>query len=95
MIKPTVGRVVLFQPSTKDAPADKLCQNGSEPLAAIVTCVWSDSCINLAVFDANGQSHNRTSVPLIQGDTPAPTDGFYAHWMPYQISQAAKESTLV
>lgn len=91
MIKPTVGRVVWFYPSAQD----QIAKNGKEPLAAIVSCVWSDTCVNLAVFDANGRpaEGGRTSVLLIQDDAPIP-DGYYATWMPYQQGQAAKAEAL-
>lgn len=84
MIKPTVGRIVWYHP----AKADPGPNPGDQPLAAIVTHVWSDTCINLAVFDANGQTYNRTSVLLVQDDAPRP-DAFYAEWMPYQKAVAA------
>lgn len=87
MIKPTVGRVVLYTPSSADNTIAKL---DNQPLAAIVACVWSDTCVNLAVFDSNGVATNRTSVLLIQDDAPKPSGGNYAEWMPYQIGQAKK-----
>lgn len=59
MIKPTVGRVVWYYPALDDSK-----RNGTEPLAAIVTNVWSDTCVNLSIFDANGLNFNETSVLL-------------------------------
>lgn len=86
MIKPTVGRVVWYRPS----PGENIVGNdGSQPLAAIITHVWSDTCINLAVFDANGIATNRTSVYLLQPETERPASQF-AEWMPYQLGQAAR-----
>jgi hypothetical protein len=71
-IFPTVGRVVWFTPSRRRA----LCAiDGQKPLAAIVAHVFSESLVNLAVFDSNGQPHSRTSVPLVQGDKPKPEHG--------------------
>ncbi|NIE67459.1 hypothetical protein [Burkholderia sp. Ax-1719] len=90
MIKPTSGRVVLFTPSKHD---DALRFDGStQKLAAIVAYVHSDDCINLAVFDSNGGSAARCSVPLVHGDVPEALleNGYYAEWMPYQKGQAAK-----
>lgn len=86
MIKPSIGRVVLFTPATGDAVA----RRGEQPLAALVTCVWSDTCVNLAVFDADGHHHARTSVYLIQDDAAKPA-GFYCEWMPYQKAVAKGE----
>lgn len=90
MIKPTVGRVVWYWP----APSDSIVGNdGSQPLAALVAHVWSDTCVNLAVFDANGSPTNRTSVLLVQEGNPRPDSGF-CEWMPYQKGQAAKTEAL-
>lgn len=90
MITPTIGRVVWYRPGPTD---DLVGNDGGQPLAAIVAHVWSDTCVNLAVFDANGQAHNRTSVYLVQDETPRPTSQF-AEWMPYQKGQAAKNEAL-
>jgi hypothetical protein len=86
VIKPTVGRVVWYRPFEHD---DMAGVSGDQPLAAIVAHVWSDSCVNLAVFDANGVAHSRTSVLLVQDGEPKPAAGF-CEWMPYQKGQAAK-----
>lgn len=84
MIKPSVGRVVWYRP----AGATHL-----PPHAALITHVWSDVCVNLAVFDAEGKPYARTSVPLAQADG-APPVGSFAEWMPYQLGQAAKTEAL-
>lgn len=89
-ITPTVGRVVWFTPGA----SDDIPRNGDRPLAAIVANVWSDSCVNLAVFDANGVSHSRTSVYLLQGGDDPPAGSPYCEWMPYQKGQAAKTEAL-
>jgi hypothetical protein len=86
MIKPTVGRVVWYHPGKWAGDLPKI---SGQPWAAIVTGVWSDTCVNLAVFDANGNAHKDTSVLLYQGEGPKP-DGSYCEWMPYQIGQAKK-----
>jgi hypothetical protein len=83
MIKPTVGRVVLYHPPfTADSGSNE------ETYAAIVCHVWSDTCVNLAVFDSNGVASNQTSVFLFQGDGERPGSS-YAEWMPYQKQVAA------
>lgn len=48
-MKPTVGRIVHLN-----------MPNG--PLAAIVTQVFSDTIVNLCVFNANGVASHRESV---------------------------------
>lgn len=85
MIKPTLGRIVWFKPGKDDrtpSNPDGLC-------AAFITCVHSDSMVNLCVFDANGHPTPRTSVPLVQDDEEVPV-GCYCQWMPYQLGQAAR-----
>ncbi len=89
MIKPSVGRVVLYRPGM----ADNLVKHGLEPLAAIVACVHTDRMVNLVVFDANGHPHSKTSVALAQPGEPKP-EGSFCHWMEYQIGQAAKAEAL-
>lgn len=86
VIKPTVGRVVWFFPSGKSH------ENGDQPQAALVTHVWSDTCVNLAVFDSNGRpmTDPPTSVLLLQEGNEVPTGGNYCMWMPYQVGQAKK-----
>jgi hypothetical protein len=92
MIKPSIGRVVWFWPGSFDAALGNFSDK-SQPLAAIVAYVWSDTMVNLAVFDPNGVSHNRTSVTLWQGDGERPAE-FFAEWMPFQKGQAAKTEAL-
>ena len=88
MIQPTVGRVVLFHPAAADRA--HLAVNNGQPIPALICCVWSDTCINVAGFDANGAPFSRTSVLLVQDDTKP--DHGYAEWMPFQKSQAPKEN---
>ena len=79
MIKPTPGRVVWFHSTVND-----------EPLAAIVTRVWNDRLVNLAVFNQDGTSFAATSVQLLQDDEKA-AYAPYAEWMPFQKGQAQKQ----
>jgi hypothetical protein len=87
MIQPTIGRVVWFTPSSNSGSEDFA---PGAPLAAIVAHVHGDRMVNLAVFDANGVAHSRTSVTLLQDDDTPPEGGYFAEWMPYQKGQAAK-----
>lgn len=76
MIKPTIGRVVWYTPGATDPQSD-------QKMPALVSYVWSDTCVNLAVFDSNGKTFNSTSVHLKQEDSEMPTAP-YCEWMPYQ-----------
>ncbi len=87
VIKPTVGRVVLFVPRASKYEFGH-CFVGGRQHAALVTAVHSDRCVNLAAFDANGKTYGFTSVTLKQPDEALPDGGDYCEWMPYQIGQA-------
>jgi len=69
VVKPTVGRMVHYvHNGTVEAPSVAY----GEKLAAIVTHVWSDYCVNLTVFDSRGLPFNVTSVDVVQdGDSTA------------------------
>lgn len=92
IIKPTVGRVVLFRPSSNSVEPG-FSFYGQQPCAAVVAYVHSDTMVNLTVFDHVGNPHSRTSVPLVQDDDEYP-QGSYCEWMPYQKGQAAKTEQL-
>lgn len=84
VITPTPGRIVWFYP----APHDGIATLNGQPLAAVVAGVHDDRLVNLAVFDAYGNTQQRSNVQLVQPDTTKPDGGSYATWMPYQISAA-------
>ena len=86
MITPTVGRVVWYRPA--ETYPQVIAYDG-QPLAALITHVWSNHCVNLVVFDANGTPFPRPSVTLKQADTDD-LPSSYAEWMPFQLGQAAK-----
>lgn len=58
--KPSVGRIVLVG-------HDPAYNNGSEIAPAIITRVWSDSCINVRVLHDNvtGTTEQRSSVTYV------------------------------
>lgn len=87
MIKPTIGRVVWYHPYSSTPE--------QQPQAAVISYVWSDTCVNLGVFNPNGNSIGVTSVFLWQndGEVERPSSS-YAEWMPYQQGQAAKTEAL-
>lgn len=43
---PTIGRIVIYQPTAED----KGQSSSQEGFPAIITRVWSDTCVNLMVF---------------------------------------------
>lgn len=75
MTKPTVGRIVWYHPPPSDPGAAT-----NAPLAAIIAYVWSDTLINLAVFDTNGGTYNKTSVVFIDEETAPDRPFGYAEW---------------
>lgn len=83
MVKPTIGRVVLFHPRMHGNPGER-----ERTLPAIVCCVLSERMVNLAVFDESGIAFAETSVPLVQPEDGVPDDSNYCEWMPYQKSVA-------
>ena len=97
MIRPTVGRVMWYRPGVHLAGlvANPAGLEGAQPLAAIVTYVWNDNMVNLAVFGHDGTVQARTSVPIVQDGSPWTADQSpYAEWMPFQKGQAAKTEAL-
>lgn len=84
MIKPTVGRIVWYWGDTL------IHKDPGQPLAAIVTYVWGDRLVNLAVFSGQGFHHAKANVPLLQDGDVVPYPDVYCKWMPYQKGQAAK-----
>jgi hypothetical protein len=85
VIKPTVGRVVLYYRHGKTQ-----FDANEQPEAATVAYVHSETMINLSVVDHNGVQFAATSVFLYQGEGDRPASS-YAEWMPYQKAVAAGE----
>lgn len=86
MIKPTIGRVVLYHQQLGYAPAAK------DPIPALVCFVHNDREINVGGFNELGYPISGTHVTLLQDDDPVPDSGAYARWMDYQKAQAAVAS---
>ena len=89
VISPTPGRVVWYYPAEHDG----IGRLNGQPLAAIVAGVHNDNLVNLAVFDAYGNSQQRSNVTLVQPDEDRPNHA-HATWMPYQVGQAAKHQAV-
>ena len=91
IIKPTVGRVLWYWPSTQDIEAGMFAYPGSDqPFTAQVVFVHSDRMINLLITDHGGGAHEKRSVTLLQAGDSVRDHAGYAEWMPYQQGQAAK-----
>lgn len=76
MVTPTIGRMVHYYPPKESS--------SGPPLAAIIVCVWSDTCVNLAIFDKEGKPIEKppTSILLIQEGNEVPSGGHYCTWPP-------------
>lgn len=94
-IIPTVGRVVYFTPSM--SVAIPVSTDGGGVCAALITAVHNKNCVNLAVFDANGNHHAFCSVnhvSVVPTTVHGASDYHTWDWMPYQKGQAAKTEQL-
>lgn len=93
-MKPTIGRKVWFRPNGASIgePGTKQPEEfvKDQPMDATIVCVWGDAMVNLSVTDHGGTVHSIRSVTLRQEGEQAP-QGMYCEWMPYQLSQAAKQ----
>lgn len=72
--KPSIGRIVIYVCADHEPSF-----NGSREHPAIITRVWSDTCVNLKVFfDGSAGVDTRTSATLITtpGDTRNPNAGW-------------------
>lgn len=86
MIKPQVGRVVLYWQhgkTQKDA--------GEKPFAAQIAHVWTDRMINIGYLDSNGNGRNATRVKLIQDGDAIPEFAF-CEWPEHSILQAQRQA---
>lgn len=90
MIKPTVGRIVIFRAKLLPDSHPK----ESPEQAAIVTKVHDDRRVNLTVFGHEGGFFTFKDATLVQPGDEAPADRAYCEWMPYQKGQAARAEQL-
>jgi len=81
MIKPTVGRVVLF-----NAGED-------QPYAASIAYVHDDETINIGGIDSHGVPFNEQFIHLVQDSDKEAIPG-ECYWMAYQQAQADKNSMM-
>jgi hypothetical protein len=90
VIKPTIGRIVLFMRGPAFAPPrGMVIRDDKTEMAAIVADVHGDRMVNLSVIDHIGQPFGITSVQLLQDDDKPGSPACWCQWMEYQ-KQVAK-----
>lgn len=96
IIEPTVGRIVYYYDANTGIGRDggqNVPVNG--PFAAIITRVWSNACVNVAVQKADGSGQfGRTSILLLKPGERRPETGQWVEWMPHQIAQTFAANAL-
>lgn len=86
---PTIGRVMLYFPAQGSS---HLTADG-EALTAHVAKVNEDGTVNIAYHDQDGNTHAAQNISVVQDDEPTHAEG-YVTWMPYQVSQHAKNQAI-
>ena len=71
---PEVGMKVQYWPSDYVAPLIAYSDK-QKPLQGEITQVWHHRMVNLTVIDQKGNEFKATSIPLLQGNDPAPAVG--------------------
>jgi hypothetical protein len=87
VIKPTIGLVVWYWSCAEEATEAE-----AQARPGLVCYVYQDGCINVAVFDRNGDLRPSSKLPLFQGEPGEQRpNGPHCEWMPYQKGQASKQ----
>lgn len=104
IMKPTVGRVVLYHPRPSNRVKKLLDKTNVVAAAgdhvvhaAIVAHVYSDHTVNLTAFDSQGTPYGAEDVTFIHDEaTPKPEFGGWCEWMSYQkaVAQGTISPTL-
>lgn len=80
MPKPTTGRIINYWPTTGERQ-----WNHNQPLAAQITYVWDDNCVNLSIKREDGSgTFGRTSVRLVDHDIEGGPQPGQCSWFPIQ-----------
>ena len=67
MTEPTIGRIVIYK--TRTSGEGDWCNN-AEFLPAIITRVWTSTCVNLKIINDGPCDSWRTAVTLDAADAP-------------------------
>lgn len=81
-MNPSIGRICWVNMPVR---SDQLC-------AAIVTYIHSETLVNVACFDRNGDIHPLMRMEFYHGDDGKVPVG-QAGWMPYQVQAQAQRQT--
>lgn len=79
---PTIGRVVHYFPGENDAAGQSNGNKADDPVAAVITRVWSDVCVNLTVLLDDHPPVVRSSVLLAGSGTGSGGDNARWNWPP-------------
>jgi hypothetical protein len=62
-MKPTIGRIVLYKPTTEENEKFYKDGNKSETLPGIIVGVWGEDCVNIQLFtDTSKNFEWKTSI---------------------------------
>lgn len=67
IMKPTIGRIVIYYPTKEE---QELLNNYQKAAPAVITSVWSDTCVNLKVLHDGNFDRWKTSISLWDPATP-------------------------
>ena len=90
IIAPTIGRDCYFKPNELDIETNDLTLIDESPLQAKVVFVHPDGEINIGGYDHSGNTYRFENIKLVQQGEEPPEGESFAHWMQWQIEQAAK-----
>jgi hypothetical protein len=93
IIRPTIGRVVLFRPDAETAAKLNMIDKDlatAQPMTAQIVYVHDDYKVNIAGFDQYGHPFSGVNVALLTGNEAELPAGPYVYWMDYQLAQALK-----
>jgi hypothetical protein len=77
-MKPTIGRIVIYYPSAVER---EVFNNYQTTAPAVITAVWSDTCVNLKIIYDGIADRWKTSVPKVdEFSKAAPANEYHWDW---------------